>query len=185
MRRLGAWFVFLVAALTASIALLALSRDRGDHPAPNNPRLAKSAWLAEHGNEGPDPASLAEAKADTAGQAHSSGVIDSGQSPLDRSVYSIRNSWSGLSASGRTLTLVHGGLKVGTSTAVLVVRDIPWPTDERARLETVAEYPYTCRPGPLRIQGGNATSLKIVDGAGKSAWFSLARRTFAPACGAS
>ncbi len=153
----------------------------------------KAGWVAQHETEGPDAESLAEAAADTAGRAYSTGVIESGQSPLDRSIYRVTNSWSDLDPTPslqKKLLIVHAGMRLdqnnssGQPMAFLIVTEVPWPrpSPETDAGVTSAEYRYTCRPGPLKITNGTLNEIQFVDAAGASASFSLASRTFSPSC---
>jgi len=212
------WFLIVGVVLgVVGVALVAASNGRGTDPPPEGwtaaewnalasqkqqqelqayPSMvgkdpqAKTAWLAQHGGEGPDPAVVAEAAADTTSRPYSTGVVDSGQSPFDRSVYSMRNFWSGLviSTTPDKLYIVYAGMRLDMQTSqgqpmpMLIVRTIPWPINESQAGTVDTEYQYVCRSGPLKITSGSTSSISFVDAANTPGVFNMTTRTFNPAC---
>lgn len=212
--------IVALAALIAVAALVTASTGRGTDPPPEGWTAAewneldptkqqlelkaypsmvgrdpqvKAAWVQQHGTEGPDAESVAEAAADTASRAYSSGVIESGQSPLDRSIYQVSNSWSELDPTPsmqKKLFIVHAGMRVdqvnseGQPMGFLVVRELQWPRPgpESSAGTTTTEYHYACHPGPLQITSGTVNEVQFVDSDSVSASFSLLSRTFSPSC---
>jgi hypothetical protein len=149
---------------------------------------AKMRWLAQDRNGGPDPSLLAEDAADGRGRSYSTGLWNSGQSPLDRSVYGVRNSWSDLDSSARKLLIVYAGERhdrvnrAGQPLGFLIVNAIPWPNNESGDGSLFTEYDYACGAGPLTIKSGTLRAIAFADAKGHRGLFSLSTRTYATPC---